>query len=294
MSKRWPMFRKNEHKYVYERLPAYLDRQLSDRECVRVESHLASCAECRQELESLRWTQNLLRQVPTVPVPRPFYVREADVAPQRPARRRGTLFSMQWATAIVALLFVVVLAGDLFSSRWMLGQAGSQEIAFQKAVPEAAVEKEMERVPQDDQEVPRVEAVQAETPQPEAMVMESEPEGERGIAAPTSTLAAEKNVTVPTPSPSPGEMDVAPSPVVSDTVAVGAAPPISATAEISWAETAVEETVPISEGVAYGGGTQEGPERGFPTRILWRVLEVSLGVALVGLVIALVVLRRQR
>ncbi len=39
------------------RLLAYLDRQLSDRQSEAVEKHLAACAECRRELQSLRALQ---------------------------------------------------------------------------------------------------------------------------------------------------------------------------------------------------------------------------------------------
>ena len=45
---------KSEHQRVEERLSAYLDGELSPKEQAWVEKHLAQCADCAQNLRTLR------------------------------------------------------------------------------------------------------------------------------------------------------------------------------------------------------------------------------------------------
>lgn len=58
-------------------LSAYLDDEVTVDERTLVESHLVTCETCQVELEGLRWTANLLHQLPEMPLPRNFYVTEA-------------------------------------------------------------------------------------------------------------------------------------------------------------------------------------------------------------------------
>lgn len=96
-----------------ERLSAYLDGQVTPQERRQVESHLRTCPQCAWELESLRRTVSLLRQVRQVAVPRPLTLREVDVRPVRTPQRAWFLPYLQGATALVSLLLVVLVAGDL-------------------------------------------------------------------------------------------------------------------------------------------------------------------------------------
>ena len=140
---------KREHQYVKVRLSAYVDDEVSSRERRRIEAHLAHCEECRGELRALRWTVGLLRQAPPVKVPRLFVVREADLAKERrPARRRAPLLVTQWATAVVALLFVLVLGGDLLAGRGLprlatapLARGGREMVTVTQVVEKAAAEE---------------------------------------------------------------------------------------------------------------------------------------------------------
>jgi len=95
--------------HVSELVSAYLDNELSASDRARVEKHLADCAECQRQVETLRWTIALTRDLPRVAVPRAFTLRQP--AP-RPATRwvYGTLRA---ATALAALLFVLVTSGEL-------------------------------------------------------------------------------------------------------------------------------------------------------------------------------------
>lgn len=109
----------NDDHLDLELLSAYIDGEVTPAEQQQVERHLALCTTCVEELESLRWTVRLLHEVPPVPVPHPFAVRRADLE-RPPRRRRFTLprwvfGSLRWATAVTALLFLLVLSADLLN-----------------------------------------------------------------------------------------------------------------------------------------------------------------------------------
>lgn len=80
-------------RYVQSRLSAYLDMELSGVEQQQIRSHLEQCIECSCELESLRLTKQILRQMPVVvPTSGPervlLRVRQSASAP-----RRGVVFN---------------------------------------------------------------------------------------------------------------------------------------------------------------------------------------------------------
>jgi len=80
-----------------------------------VEDHLAKCAVCTSELESLRATIDLLHRVPMVSPPRSFTIAEVE-----PKRRLApfALASASTAAAMLAMAFFFVGdAFDLFGSR---------------------------------------------------------------------------------------------------------------------------------------------------------------------------------
>lgn len=102
-----------------ELLSAYIDNEVTLQEAVRVERHLQVCGSCAEELASLRWTVNLLREVPPVAVPRSFAIRQIDLEPE-PARRPFALpdwlfNGLQWATVATAVLAILVFAGDILN-----------------------------------------------------------------------------------------------------------------------------------------------------------------------------------
>ena len=74
-------------------LSEYIDNRLDSEDRVVVERHLEICESCSNELESLQMTVQLLNQVPEMPVPRSFAIREADVVGERvpEPRRPGEL-----------------------------------------------------------------------------------------------------------------------------------------------------------------------------------------------------------
>lgn len=103
-----------------ELLSAYLDDQLDAGDRARLEAQLAADPALRAELEALRHTVALVREMPPQPIPRNFILPQAAASPRsappvRPQRRWLAPF-LTAATAAVSLLFVAVLAGDLFFS----------------------------------------------------------------------------------------------------------------------------------------------------------------------------------
>ena len=129
-----------------ERLSAYLDCELTAEERAAVERHLAQCEGCRWNLETLRQTVGLTRNCAPVRLPRSFTIPVEAAAPQAVRARRPVwgLPLLQGATALVALLFVVIVAGDLFTGG-LAPRSEPQMVALQTSVvvEEAQVVKEV-------------------------------------------------------------------------------------------------------------------------------------------------------
>ena len=178
---------KSEHQRVAEMLSAYLDGELLPKEQARVEKHLARCADCAQNLHTLRQTVALLGQLPPVAVPRSFVIRPA-LAARRPSlfQTRQAYVYLRAATALATILFAVVLAGDVF----LTGLAPARppdvimrEVPVEKVVVETVVvEKEV-----------AVEAVEA----PEEVLVTVGVEKEMVVEKPVAvTVVVEKEVSV--------------------------------------------------------------------------------------------------
>jgi anti-sigma factor RsiW len=54
---------------ISELLSAYLDGEISAKDKEIVETHLTECASCKQKLEIMQKTQNILKNTPPMPVP---------------------------------------------------------------------------------------------------------------------------------------------------------------------------------------------------------------------------------
>jgi hypothetical protein len=141
MTRQWLKVHRTEHEYVGQRLSSYLDDQLSEEERARVEDHLHACERCRRDLRTLRWTTGLLRETPALEVPRSFVLREADLAPQRAAPAWRSPFALRWATAVVAVLLVLVVAGDALTGAWLPRHGAAPPVAYQGAPRAEWVEK---------------------------------------------------------------------------------------------------------------------------------------------------------
>lgn len=112
-------------------LSAYLDEEVSPAERARVESHLAACASCQQELAALRKTVALLRQLPPVPLPRTFYLTEEMVEPAPRGRLIPWPSWLPALTTMAALLLCALLVRGTIPAP--VPSAGTSEIAVAPA-----------------------------------------------------------------------------------------------------------------------------------------------------------------
>jgi hypothetical protein len=95
-----------------DQLSAYLDDRLSGAVRQAVESHLASCADCRARMQSLKEQRALLKAVPLLTPPESFY---KEVLAKVEGRSPRPWFAWTWGVplklaASVCILFVIVLA----------------------------------------------------------------------------------------------------------------------------------------------------------------------------------------
>jgi len=159
-----------------EILSSYIDETLSPRERAAVEQHLAQCAECARDLETLQQTVLLLKDLPAVKVPRAFTLTEADVAPQR-ARQRPLFGFLRSATVAAAMLLAVVITGDVLMQQGM----STMPAAFESAVMSEEMEMEsppMAKMMVEPTQAPYTETADAEPAQAMQM-MEKEVEVEK-------------------------------------------------------------------------------------------------------------------
>jgi predicted anti-sigma-YlaC factor YlaD len=289
---------KTEHDYVHDRLSAYVDGELSPRERSRVKAHLRTCALCQTELRELRWTKSVLQQAPAVELPRSFVLRQVDVAPYRSRRRglgSGTGWAMQWATVAVALMFVLVLAGDLLSTRFLLGAPAPS--GAETVIERAEVKVEVE------QEVVVEEQPLAAAPAPEEGRTELAPTPSPGPPMASKALKEEEtqaqaaDIVTKTMKAAPvgaeqGSLEV--TSTVTSTEPAGERMAFVAPTEDEEAQEHMEDQE-VQLTPRGGGGLAPQEERvprsqtwslTLAVQRGWRIAEVVLGLALVGLVIA--------
>ena len=109
------LFKGDRHSRWQDDLSAYIDGQLGPRRKEALESHLAECGACRDELEELRSVVALLHRVPDAPVPHPFTLSQAPI--RRARWVTSYALPLRYATGMVAVLFLAALVGDLVTSQ---------------------------------------------------------------------------------------------------------------------------------------------------------------------------------
>jgi hypothetical protein len=98
---------------------AFVDDELDAAGRTRYERHLAGCARCTADVESLRSTKLLIASMPPVPAPRSFRLTpQMVVAPVAAPRRApvAALRTAQFAAGLAVIAFIAVLTIDLTSS----------------------------------------------------------------------------------------------------------------------------------------------------------------------------------
>ncbi len=101
-----------------DRLSAFLDDELDERDALAVTRHLEHCQECCQELEQLRTTRAALRSLPPVAPSLSWMVETAVLGPadQRPSR-----------IGVIALSLAVA-AGAATAAAFALGGGGTGSV----------------------------------------------------------------------------------------------------------------------------------------------------------------------
>ncbi|MCH8346450.1 MAG: zf-HC2 domain-containing protein, partial [Chloroflexi bacterium] len=104
----------NRHRSLRDQLSAYIDGELDASAAERLESHLAECGRCRQEMEQLRATIAALQELPAVEPPRSFTLspERAALRPRMPVAS-PLAFGARIAAAGVAAALAVVLVVDI-------------------------------------------------------------------------------------------------------------------------------------------------------------------------------------
>lgn len=136
------------HSYTAENLSAYLDDALSRQERERVERHLSACADCRDDLSTLRQTVHLLRKAPVRPAPRSFAL-PLSVQPEQTAYRRwnNAYGYMRAASVVVSLLLVLTFSGDALLGRWLGPAGGQRDMAMEPQAESAAAPERVKEEP---------------------------------------------------------------------------------------------------------------------------------------------------
>jgi anti-sigma factor RsiW len=138
-----------EHDRISQLLSAYLDGQVNDDQRAAIDRHLATCDDCRRELNELRWTVELLHELPAVQVPRSFAVPVTEPAPARGiwawlTGDRGFLF-LRGASALATVLLVFVVSLQLLGTTPFRG--GASLPAPRAAGPQVEKPVEMPKAP---------------------------------------------------------------------------------------------------------------------------------------------------
>lgn len=287
------MARQNEHTRAEELISAYLDQRVTAEDKQFFERHIASCADCRAQLESTRSMIAALKAMPAVKAPRSF------VLPRETAKQpRRTIFdwypALRLATVVAAVVFMIVFAGDLLTTR-SAGQPVSMSIPAAAPVNQAAP---MAPSSQD--------STAASQPAPAPLMAEQAP-------APTAAATASAAGGVPPAAKAmPSENASASEPMTAtandaqaatDLAAMTATPEATAIAAASQAKrTAITTPVPESASAAEGQTTASAVEQAVPTTSAaaapafdpWRIVEIALLVLIGVLAVATVIARRKQ
>jgi len=255
-----------------------MDGQLSADEHARVEAHLRTCHSCRDDLRTLRWTHDLLQEVVPVPIPHSFILREADVARSRQAWFGGrSLTALQWATALVAILLVLVVTGDVWIS--MRPSPGAKQPAISAMRVQSATDQVTVSI---EAEVILTEPAQSESPT-EPLQLPAAPTGEAMLAQEAPVDKAMSATTGPVLEGAQEESEKQPLPEPGE--------------ESPQLPTSEPQPVEQPEGVV-----ADAPPNGSESRAIelpwmragWRAAEIGLVVLLVGLIIAVLWVLRDK
>ena len=149
-----------KHSKLKTLLSSYLDDQVSPGERGEVEEHIATCSECRRDLETLRMSVDILRGLPQLETAKLFRL---EAAPE-PLRASGLpAWATGLATSAAAVLLAVLVIGETLDVFRQAGavepevvvkeaRAEAETAVTDVAVPTAGVEAERAAVEEPDVE----------------------------------------------------------------------------------------------------------------------------------------------
>jgi anti-sigma factor RsiW len=244
-----------------ELLSAYLDGMLEPQEQERLEVRLGREPELRKQLEGLRLTVRALGDLPRVEPPRNFILSPAMVRerkPVRPKRKPRTWPIFGWATAVAALLFVLVFGGDVFLVSPTVRNEPANIVAKAPASEEARAEPrsgEREAAPETEAPVMRQEAPKEAAPTNEGLQAvppeETATSGEAAAlgAAEAATEVAEATAEaerLPAASMPVGGGGVTPTPAGTPMIEAAEAAPVESPAPEGVEEPEATVTEPVA------------------------------------------------
>ncbi len=286
-----------------ELLSAYLDGQLDAEVHARLTAQLADDPVLLSELEALRHTVEMVRELPPLPVPRNFILPQPRTARPRsqpaPGLRLARLAPFLTAsTVVVSLLFAVVLVGDLlFGGRMGMSTAPLNEapLLLEHELPAEAPAPLPSAGERDVAVTAVVEAESEAEALPLAVPTAPDAAQEYAGSAPESLDTAESENAVRGGTITSEVGTVTPGPVAAGStegeLPAASAPPDWATPApgvVTEFAPALDEELPPSEVMPYQEDS-ELPETA-PTAPVssWRIGEIILGLASLGLALVTV------
>ncbi len=193
----------NRHRRCRRLLSAYLDGEATAPERRMVAEHLSECGACTSELEEMKMTVALLRNLPDLPVPRSFTLEREPVPADGGT---GLLRAARLATAAAGSLAAAMLVGTM-AVGMLTGGADDSESAMQSSDVPAAAAPAAQPVPTARAMAAPDAPAAAAAPTAPADAMQAAPaQPAAAVAAPkaeTATEAEEGEVDEETPIPSP-------------------------------------------------------------------------------------------
>ena len=221
-------FERIRHRRARALLSSYIDGEVSAAEGRRVEEHAAGCSECRDEIESLRATVDLVRALPELEPPRSFEL--TRLPDEEPGAAFG-VWAPRLATSVAGLLLVALLAGDFAGALTQSGGFDEEAAEMQSDAPtESAMMQALE--------APAAAAPQAEAPAQMSRLMSADAEAEtpdqESESAESTSEAPEQAMKAAAPRAAVGDAqakepaDPPPAPEADDVAAPGISEPSDA------------------------------------------------------------------
>lgn len=193
-----------------ERLSAYLDGELAPSEAQKLEARLQQEDRLRGGLQELKGTIGIMQRLPQVGPPRNYFLTPEMVGQRQP---RWSYPVLQFATALAAVMFVVVLVVDAGTlNAGMMAGAPAAEIeapmALQAAPTELSASAPEEEMRAMEAETAETEAAQEQAAEPGAGAAADESDAFQATPSPES-MAGEGEAFEPPESARPEQESLA-------------------------------------------------------------------------------------